>query len=128
MDPDLMRMPIDQVLREIWMRSMFEGIPTPNVVLILTCDDPRAIGLWNTRKVFAGEQWYLQKMGYRGGEEIPVVYKCPCGMKPCRKLGPTAMVDFLGMHVLSWPLWRNKGSPLSTQWLHPVFGLKGLDS
>ena len=46
MDPDLMRMPIDQVPREIRMRSMFEGILTPNVALILTCDNPRALGLW----------------------------------------------------------------------------------
>ena len=128
MDPDLMRKPLYQILREIRMRALVEGILTPNVALILTCDNPRAIGLWNTRKVFAGEHWCLQKMGHlKEGKDIPVVYKCPYGLTPCLKQGPAAMVDFETMPTLHWPLWKNQQLPLAINWLHPVFGLIGAD-
>ena len=128
MDPDLMRKPLYQILREIRMRALVEGILTPNVALILTCDNPRDIGMWNTRKVFAGETWYLQKMGHLKAERnIPVVYKCPCGQRPCLKQGPKVMVDFETMPTLNWPLWRNKQLPLAVNWLPPVFGLIGAD-
>ena len=124
MDPALMRMPIDQVLREIRMRTLTEGILTPNLVLLLTCKNPPTLELWTTRKILAGEQGYLQKMGSQTLINIPMAYKCPCGQTPCLMQGPTEMVDSPTLPILNWPLWKNKHFALDAT-MPPVFGVMG---